>query len=97
MGQKLDENLRKAVTELISGTFYIPQHCACCAGTGNLSDHPLEHSSSSSYTNGNTVTTTTTTNSSPPMMAINPPRPIRPMPATSAVLRSTCSAPATLR
>jgi len=63
MGQKLDENLRKAVTELISGTFYIPQHCACCAGTGNLSDHPLEHSSSSSYTNGNTVTTTTTTNS----------------------------------
>ena len=39
----------------------------------------------------------TTTNIRPPTMAISPPRPIRPMPAISELLRSTCSAPATLR
>ena len=40
---------------------------------------------------------TTTTNSRPPTMAIAPPSPIRPIPATSAVLSRTWSAPATLR
>ncbi len=40
---------------------------------------------------------TTITNSKPPMMAINPPMPINPMPAISALLRKICSAPATLR
>ena len=35
----------------------------------------------------------TTTNIRPPTMAISPPRPIRPMPAISELLRSTCSAP----
>ncbi len=46
---------------------------------------------------GRIAPNTTTTNSSPPTMAISPPRPIRPMPAISPALRSTCSPPATLR
>ena len=40
---------------------------------------------------------TTTMNNTPPMIATRPPRPITPMPAISDLLRSTCSAPATLR
>ncbi|MCG3200159.1 MAG: hypothetical protein NFCOHLIN_00001 [Gammaproteobacteria bacterium] len=40
---------------------------------------------------------TTIRNSSPPRIATAPPTPISPMPKTSPGLRSTCSAPATLR
>ena len=57
------------------------------------SDHPR----TSGARGLRTERATTTTNSNPPTIAMAPPRPISPMPATSAVLRSTCSAPATLR
>ena len=58
---------------------------------------PRDHAGKTRATGRSSDRATTSTNSSPPTMATRPPRPISPMPAISAVLRSTCSAPATLR